>query len=113
MEQFYDLAETTFDSWLIPIQPRQKLQPRGTTKPHENLLTPDASKKVTKEIYQCLLRIIPEECTDLCAILGAYGFDQDGYSALFGIMKCSCPYLQDFRPLWGLPWLETQTGYEY
>ena len=64
-------------------------------------------------IYRKLLETIPHECLSLHSILASFSSQQDGYSALFALMRSKCSYLQDIQPLWGPTWTALLSPYSY
>jgi hypothetical protein len=113
LESFYDTLVTSLESYEIPILRRQDLRPRGNTKPSERLVNEQVESTASRVIYNKLLETIPDECTTLREIIGSYASEQDGYAALYSIMRTKCRYLQDLLPKWGPIWLANTTAYQY
>ena len=59
------------------------------------------------------MEAIPDECLSLRAVLDSYTSEQDGYSALYSIIRTKCRYLQDLLPPWGPTWTIDTTAYQY
>ena len=113
LESFYDSLVTTMDAYAMPILRRQELQPRGTTVPLEPTVHEETLQKITRILFGKLLETIPEECTSLREVLDSYASEQDGYSALYSIMRTKCRYLQDLLPSWGPTWKQNTGAYQY
>jgi hypothetical protein len=113
LESFYDTLVTSLESYEIPILRRQDLRPRGNTKPPERLVNEQVESTVSRVIYNKLLETIPDDCTTLREIIGSYASEQDGYAALYSVMRTKCRYLQDLLPKWGPIWAPNTTAYQY
>jgi hypothetical protein len=113
LESFYDSLANTMDAYEMPILRRQELQPRGTTVPLDPTVHDETLQKITRILFRKLLETIPEECTALCEALDLYASEQDGYSALYSIMRTECRYLQDLLPSWGPTWKQNTGAYQY
>jgi hypothetical protein len=115
MESFYETLATAMQNFDYPIITLQDLTPRGSTCPasayeqydHETI------KKISQALYQKLLGIIPSTCTILHNLLANHSATQDGYRALYAMMRLKCPYLQDLLPTWGPNWPKATTAFEY
>jgi hypothetical protein len=113
LESFYDSLVTTMDSYEMPILRRQELQPRGTTVPLQSAVHDEILLKISRILFGKLLETIPEECVALREVLDSYASEQDGYSALYSIMRTKCRYLQDLLPSWGPTWKQDTGAYQY
>jgi hypothetical protein len=114
LENFYNTLVISLESYEMPIRRLANLQPRGTTLPPESTIDALTLDTVTQVLFSKLLEeVIPEECTSLRAVLDSYASVQDGYSALYSIMRIKCRYLQDLLPPWGPAWKHDATVYQY
>jgi hypothetical protein len=113
MEQFYDIIVNSSRAYNVPILKRDELKPRGTVYPQPKLVSGECHDRISMIIYSKLLETIPGECDNMHSILGSFSSRQDGYSALFAIMRTKCTYLQDIQPLWGPLWTPTMSPYSY
>jgi hypothetical protein len=69
--------------------------------------------KISRALYQKLLDIIPHTCTIMHNLLANHATTQDGYKALYAMMRLKCTYLQDLLPTWGPTWKTDSTAFEY
>jgi hypothetical protein len=113
LEHFYNALVTSLESNEMPIQRLNTLQPRGTTLPSEPTIDAPTLDTCNRVLFNKLMESIPDECTSLRAVLDSYASEQDGYSALYSIMRTKCRYLQDLLPPWGPPWTTATTAYQY
>jgi ferredoxin len=115
MEAFYETLATTMQNFDYPIITLQNLTPRGSTCPESayDLYEHDTIKKIGRALYQKLLGVIPSTCTTLHNLLANHSATQDGYRALYAMMRLKCPYLQDLLPTWGPTWPKGTTAFEY
>jgi hypothetical protein len=97
----------------MPILRRQELQPRITTVPLDPTVHDETLQKITRILFGKRLETIPEECTALCEVLDSYASEQDGYSALYSIVRTKYRYLQDLLPSWGPTWKQNTGAYQY
>jgi ferredoxin len=115
MEAFYETLATTMQNFDYPIITLQDLAPRGSTCPDAayTQYEQDTIKKIGRALYQKLLGVIPPTCTILHNLLANHSATQDGYRALYAMMRPKCPYLQDLLPTWGPTWPKGTTAFEY
>jgi hypothetical protein len=115
MESFYETLATAMQNFDYPIITLQDLTPRGSTCPasaYENY-DRETITKISRALYQKLLGVIPSTCTILHNLLANHSATQDGYRALYAMMRLKCPYLQDLLPTWGPNWPKSTTAFEY
>jgi hypothetical protein len=113
MEQFYDIIVNSSRAYHIPILKREELKPRGTVYPQPKDVSGETHDRISMLLYRKLLDTIPSECNNLHSVIGSFSSSQDGYSALFAIMRMKCTYLQDIQPLWGPVWTVNTSPYSY
>jgi ferredoxin len=115
MEAFYETLATNMQNFDYPIITLQDLAPRGSTCPASayELYEQDTIKKIGRALYQKLLGVIPSTCTILHNLLANHSATQDGYRALYAMMRLKCAYLQDLLPTWGPEWQKATTAFEY
>jgi hypothetical protein len=115
MEAFYETLATIMNNYDFPIVLLQDLAPRGTTCPTEAYMTyeHETLMKISRALYQKLLGVIPHTCTILQNLLANHAATQDGYKALYAMMRIKCTYLQDLLPTWGPAWQTGTTAFEY
>jgi hypothetical protein len=113
MEQLYDIIVSSCRAYGIPILKREDLLPRGTVYPLPEGISGPVHDRISMLMYRKLLETIPHECKSLHSILASFSSQQDGYSALFAIMRSKCSYLQDIQPLWGPTWTAELSPYSY
>ena len=113
MEQFYDIIVSSARAYHIPILKREDLKPRGTVYPVPQAISGPVHNQISMLMYRKILDTIPNECTALHAIIASFSSQQDGYSALFAIMRSKCSYLQAIQPLWGPTWIPLTSPYSY
>jgi ferredoxin len=115
MEAFYETLATNMQNFDYPIITLQDLAPRGSTCPASafELYEHDTIKKIGRALYQKLLGVIPSTCTILHNLLANHSATQDGYRALYAMMRLKCAYLQDLLPTWGPKWQKSATAFEY
>jgi hypothetical protein len=99
----------------FPIVLLQNLAPRGSTCPMEAYDTYERETlmKISRALYQKLLGVIPHTCTIMHNLLANHAATQDGYKALYAMMRLKCTYLQDLLPTWGPTWQTGITAFEY
>jgi hypothetical protein len=113
MEQLYDIIVSSCRAYGIPILKREDLLPRGTVYPLPEGISGHVHDRISMLMYRKLLETIPHECKSLHSILASFSSQQDGYSALFALMRSKCSYLQDIQPLWGPTWTAELSPYSY
>jgi hypothetical protein len=115
MEAFYETLATTMQNFDYPIITLQDLAPRGSTCPDSayEQYEHDTIKKIGRALYQKLLGVIPSTCSILHNLLANHSATQDGYRALYAMMRLKCAYLQDLLPTWGPTWSQGTTAFEY
>jgi hypothetical protein len=113
MEQFYDIIVNSSRAYHIPMLKRDELKPRGTVYPQPKIVSGETHDRISMLLYRKLLDTIPAECNNLHSVIGSFSSGQDGYSALFAIMRMKCTYLQDIQPLWGPMWAANTSPYSY
>jgi hypothetical protein len=113
MEQFYDIIVNSSKAYHIPMLKREELKPRGAVYPQPKIISGETHDRISMLLYRKLLDTIPGECDNLHSIIGSFSSSQDGYSALFAIMRTKCTYLQDIQPLWGPVWIANTSPYSY
>jgi hypothetical protein len=115
MEAFYETLATNMQNFDYPIITLQDLAPRGSTCPDSayEKYEHDTIKKIGRALYQKLLGVIPPTCTILHNLLANHSATQDGYRALYAMMRLKCAYLQDLLPTWGPNWPIGTTAFEY
>jgi hypothetical protein len=115
MEAFYETLATMMNNYDFPIVLLQDLAPRGTTCPREayNTYERETLMKISRALYQKLLGVIPHTCTIMHNLLANHAATQDGYKALYAMMRLKCTYLQDLLPTWGPTWQTDNTAFEY
>jgi hypothetical protein len=115
MEAFYETLATTMQNFDYPIITLQDLAPRGSTCPDSayEQYEHDTIKKIGRTLYQKLLGFIPSTCSILHNLLANHSATQDGYRALYVMMRLKCAYLQDLLPTWGPTWPQGTTAFEY
>jgi hypothetical protein len=115
MEAFYETLATMMNNFDFPIVLLQDLAPRGSTCPTEAYETyeRDTIMKISRALYQKLLGVIPHTCTIMHNLLANHAATQDGYKALYAMMRLKCTYLQDLLPTWGPTWQTGLTAFEY
>jgi hypothetical protein len=87
MEQFYDIIVNSSRAYQIPILKREELKPRGTVYPQPKIISGETYDRISMLLYGKLLGTIPPECDSLHSVIGSFSSSQDGYSALFAIMR--------------------------
>jgi hypothetical protein len=95
LEHFYNALVTSLESNKMPIQLLNTQQPQGTTLPAESTVDATTLDTVNRILVNKLMKSIPDECTSLHPVLDSHASEQDGYSALYSIMRTKCRYLQD------------------
>ena len=113
VEYYYDAMATLIITSGLPFRPRNALSKIGSTCPMDHGLHPEQYDMVSAAILQKMLNTIPAESTTLQDIIHAHAADQDGYGAMYSIMRHYCPYLQDLLAMWGPEWKISDTGYTY
>ena len=113
LEQFYDTIANMMHIYELPLLHRKDLTKNGTTCPTKTYLPPDVVDNVNRTLYQKLIEIVPDEATQLRDILSTYSNEQDGYRALYSILRTKCKYLRLIQPTWGPTWNTNQNGYQY
>ena len=115
MEAFYETLATMMNNFDFPIVLLQNLAPRGSTCPMEAYDTYERETlmKISRALYQKLLGVIPHTCTIMHNLLANHAATQDGYKALYAMMRLKCTYLQDLLPTWGPTWQTGITAFEY
>ena len=113
VENFYRTIASSLLRNEIPIVLFQQLSPTSTALPANHSLDSDTLIAVSQTIYQKLYDSIPIECKTLRDILLTYNRTQDGYAAIYSIMRHSCGFLKTFRPLWGPAWPPDINAYSY
>ncbi len=113
MEQFYDIVVNSSRAYQIPMLKREELKPRGSVYPQPKVISGECHERISMLLYGKLLDTIPPECNYLHSVIGSFSSSQDGYSALFAIMRMKCTYLQDIQPLWGPTWAANTSPYLY
>jgi hypothetical protein len=115
MEAFYETLATVMNNYDFPIVLLQDLAPRGQTCPRKAYDTYEREtlKKISRALYQKLLGVIPHTCTIMHNLLANHAATQDGYKALYAMMRLKCTYLQDLLPTWGPTWQSDHTAFEY
>jgi hypothetical protein len=113
MEQFYDIVVNSSRAYQIPMLKREELKPRGSVYPQPKIISGECHDRISMLLYGKLLDTIPPECNNLHSVIGSFSSSQDGYSALFAIMRMKCTYLQDIQPLWGPTWAPNASPYLY
>jgi hypothetical protein len=115
MEAFYETLATMMNNYDFPIVLLQDLAPRGSTCPTEAYETYERETlmKISRALYQKLLGVIPHTCTIMHNLLANHAATQDGYKALYAMMRLKCTYLQDLLPTWGPTWQTGNTAFEY
>jgi hypothetical protein len=115
MEAFYETLATMMNNYDFPIVLLQDLEPRGSTCPLEAYETYERETlmKISRALYQKLLGVIPHTCTIMHNLLANHAATQDGYKALYAMMRLKCTYLQDLLPTWGPTWQTGSTAFEY
>jgi hypothetical protein len=97
----------------MPIVPFEALMHNSGTRPLDETLTPQVEFIIGKELYLMLARSLPRTEKNLKAIMESYSQTEDGYGALFLVMKTYCPYLKTLQAPWGPTWQAEQNGFEY
>ena len=110
---FYKSIATTLLRCDIPIVLFQNLTITSSTLPADHLLDDMTPTTVSQTIFQKISDSIPSECQTLRDILLTYNRTQDGYAALFSIMRHGCSFLKTLRPTWGPQWPPDYTAYKY
>ena len=115
MEAFYETLATMMNNFDFPIVLLQNLTPRGSTCPKDAYDTYERETimKISRALYQKLLGVIPHTCTIMHNLLANHAATQDGYKALYAMMRLKCTYLQDLLPTWGPTWQTGTTAFEY
>ena len=113
MESYYQTIVASMTAYDLPIFPLTQLQPRGNTLPTDHGYPQDTIDRISQTLYQKLLKITPTQCTDLHNIMNNYSGTQDGYKALYAMMRATCNYLHDIRPKWGPKWEHQQNAHQY
>jgi hypothetical protein len=115
MEAFYETLATMMHNYDFPIVLLQDLAPRGSTCPTTAYKTyeQDTILKISRALYQKLLGVIPHTCAIMHNLLANHAATQDGYKALYAMMRLKCTYLQDLLPTWGPAWKTENTAFEY
>ena len=110
---FYKSVTASLSLCNIPVVLFQNLLITSSTLPADHLLDPTIVTTVSQTIFQKISDSIPTECQTLRDILLTYNRTQDGYAALFSIMRHGCGFLKTLRPTWGPPWPQEFTAYKY
>jgi hypothetical protein len=113
VETFYRSVASSLSRNNIPIVQYQDLQPNASTLPPNANLTRNAITTITQAIYQKISESIPNECKTLQDIHLTYNRTEDGYAALYAIMRHSCGFLKLLRPTFGPSWPSTLSAYRY
>jgi hypothetical protein len=102
MEVFYETLATMMHNYNFPIILLQDLAPQGSTCPMTAYKTyeQDMILKISQALYQKLLGVIPHTCAIMHNLLANHAATQDGYKALYVMMRLKCTYLQDLLPAW-------------
>ena len=64
-------------------------------------------------LYEKLIQHVPQECTEYHDILNTYSTHQDGYAALFSMMRHACGYLKLIPQTWGPRWTTDLNSFAY
>ena len=113
MESIYRTISSSMNSFDLPIRSIMELQPRGCTLPATYNYTQEQIVRISETLYQKLLKTIPPDCTDLHTIINNYSGTQDGYKALYAMMRNTCSYLHDVKPTWGPQWTADKNAHAY
>ena len=115
MENFYATITNKMLSNNIPIVTLEHLEPRSSCIPIEarETYSPDVLNRISQSLYHKLMSIVPTSNTTLKEILGNHATLQDGYSALYEMMRATCPYLGNLQPKWGPTWEPHMSAHAY
>jgi hypothetical protein len=113
IENFYKAIEASMKGHRMPIVNFQNLTPTSTCRPIDEPLAIAADNAISQTLYQKLSASIPDYCTTLTSLKNTYSLHQDGYAALFSIMRYSCSFLQQLRPPFGPTWYQGTIAFDY
>lgn len=113
IDDFYNAFAALLITYNIPILPRNQLRRRGVAYPRPMYLSHQVFTNCSTKIYAKLNAFIQEDCKPLRAILKFCAAGQDGYLALFHIVRKYDPNLQDMPAMFGPTWHGSMTGYHY
>lgn len=113
IENFYKTIESSMIGHRMPIVKFQDLTATSTCRPTREPLTETADNAVSRSLYQKISAGIPDYCTSLTSLKNTYSVHQDGYAALFSIMRYSCSFLQQLRPPFGPSWHQGTDAFNY
>ena len=115
MEAFYATVSNKLNSNNIPIVQLEDLQPRSSCIPMDARHRHSAQviTRISQSLYHKLMGLVPITNTCLKDILGNHSTFQDGYGALYEMMRATCPYLGNLQPKWGPKWEPHMSAHAY